>query len=614
MFEFHQIILTNFRSYKGVHTFNFPTTNGLYFLTGRNLLEPDLGANGAGKSTLLDAITWCLYGRTTRGLKANEVLSWFGGASTQVGLELTIGQKRFKVKRSQKPNGIWVDKKPLDQQELETHLGLNYEAFTHSTISPQFGGPFFSKSPSEKLTLFSDIMKLDFWLKLSDKAAESVKALETDIAGFKRVIDQHEGKIEIAKADIQILELKESTFADDKKDQIENIKADSLAAWKDVRHCADILESVDFKTPGFDKELKTAKSDLIRRKAHVDLLLENLSEANQQKARAIDGYERCISALNRMSIKGACPHCGQEMDKKHKERETMRLTAQRESYSFSVKAQIKMIEDTLKDLVRAKSDVTKAEEAIEDIKIKIAAFERKIDQAEMKANAAQAKFDELGTRLHELEQATNPHTEMLSRKRTQLKAYKKIVVESNETLHELEAKQEGSAFWVKGFKRIRLFIIEQAFQALEIEVNNSLAQLGMVDWQVTFDVERENKSGGITKGFVVMIKSPSNKEPVRWENWSGGETQRLQLAGDMGLANLIMHRAGLSNTSEFYDEPSTHLSPEGMMDLANLLHERAISEGKRIWIVDHASITNFGDFEAVITAEKTKNGSAIIYE
>ncbi len=232
-------------------------------------------------------------------------------------------------------------------------------------------------------------------------------------------------------------------------------------------------------------------------------------------------------------------------------------------------------------------------------------------QAEAKADAAQAKFDELGERLHEVEKVANPHTEMLQQKRTQLKAYKKIIAESTESLNQAEAEHIAISFWIKGFKQVRLFIIEQAFTVLEVEVNNSLAQLGMVDWQITFDIERENRAGGITKGFVVFVKGPSNPEPVRWESWSGGETQRLQLAGDLGLANLIMQQAGLSNTIEVFDEPSQHMSPEGLVDLANLLHERALNDGKRIWLVDHTAITNFSGFEAIIKVRKDKNGSRI---
>jgi len=53
------------------------------------------------------------------------------------------------------------------------------------------------------------------------------------------------------------------------------------------------------------------------------------------------------------------------------------------------------------------------------------------------------------------------------------------------------------SFWVGGFKRVRLFIVEQALQQLELEINNSLGSLGLLDWHIKLDVERENKSGGI---------------------------------------------------------------------------------------------------------------------
>src|SRR5262249_53537660 len=148
-----------------------------------------------------------------------------------------------------------------------------------------------------------------------------------------------------------------------------------------------------------------------------------------------------------------------------------------------------------------------------------------------------------------------------------------------------------------------LFIIEETLRSLELEVNNSLASLGLVDWQVEFDIERENKSGTITKGFSVFIRCPSHPEPVRWESWSGGETQRLQLAGDFGLANLIMMQAGLTNAIEFYDEPSDHLSDEGLADLSETLHQRATTDNKCIFLVDHR-MPDFGDFAGVYTVTK----------
>jgi DNA repair exonuclease SbcCD ATPase subunit len=155
-------------------------------------------------------------------------------------------------------------------------------------------------------------------------------------------------------------------------------------------------------------------------------------------------------------------------------------------------------------------------------------------------------------------------------------------------------------------------VVEEALQQLEIEVNNNLASLGLTDWLVKFDVERENKSGGLTKGFVVFVHPSGHEHPMRFEAYSGGETQRLRLAGDLGLANLIMERAGLVSTIEFLDEPSEHLSQGGLLDLCETLYQRAIDNNKRIWLVDHHAL-EFGDFAGQLTAIMTDKGSSLMY-
>jgi DNA repair exonuclease SbcCD ATPase subunit len=220
------------------------------------------------------------------------------------------------------------------------------------------------------------------------------------------------------------------------------------------------------------------------------------------------------------------------------------------------------------------------------------------------------EINKLKKRLQEKLNETNPYTERVKERQIKKDNLNNKLLLSKDSLQKLNAEHTATSYWVQGFKRVRLFIIEETLRALELEVNNALASLGLVDWQVEFDVERENKSGGVTKGFVVFIRCPSNPEPVRWESWSGGETQRLQLAGDFGLANLIMLQAGLTNTIEFYDEPSNHLSDEGLVDLAETLHQRASEDGKRIILVDHR-MPDFGDFAGVITVTKDEEGSTI---
>lgn len=613
MFNIHKITLINFRSYKGTHSFEFPLTYGLYYFTGKNEFEPSLGANGAGKSTFLDAITWVLYGRTTRGLKANEVLSWHASTGAQVVIEISIGNHRYKIKRTQKPNSLLIDDKPVDQKELETHIRLNYAGFTHSVMSPQFGEPFFSMGASEKLTLFSDFMRLNLWLDLSEEASKRAKLTEAELSKLQTEITRDEGQLQLLKDDIKSLKVQEASFETDRKEQLAALKMEAADTFKALKKQGAEIDILRKSLKQREAEEAVLLDWVLKANSKRDATLAELQEATRRIATTRASKETTeLKIHNARKMSGTiCTRCNQKVDAKHTAREVDALEDQIADYDTIINLEKDVIQRLTTKLVEDKSKLESTTQQANDMSDEIAAIKQKLAVKKSKMEATDANLDRVSESLDKLAKSVNPYEALLGAKNiymagiiSRIRAHTQKVEDRNSTLI-------GHNFWIKGFKRIRLFIIEQAFQTLELEVNNCLAQLGMTDWQVTFDVERENKSGGITKGFVVLIKGPSNKDPVKWENWSGGETQRLQLAGDLGLSNLIMQQAGLRNEFEVFDEPSTHLSPEGMMDLADTLHERALAEGKRIWIVDHAAITNFGDFEGTIIARKTENGSSI---
>lgn len=571
MLKIESIELTNFRSFAGEHFFEFPKVHGLYCVTGENKDNPRLGRNGVGKSSLLEAVFWSIYGKTTRSLKGGDVVTW-GAKGCSVTTTIVINDKTYSIERRQNPNSLTLDGKPVDQEAINKAIRLGPEAFCYAVILPQFGSSFFDLTPANKLTLFSEIMELDYWLEKSKTASLAADQLIDTRAAKERKLAKCQGQLEAAKSDIKQLELEEASFNKNKAAEISGLK--------------NKLQSVS-------KNLQNEEIQLASAKAAVLLAEKNLAKLPIPKVTAGFSADVLRATLAKMKGLGAqCPTCLQTVPSSHLKAETARLKA---------------------ELVRTEAEVKKATELAQDRLIVTQNrddFTRECRKIENTIFSLKKDIETLNDKIKAEDKARNPYGFMLTQKRQGIEHLKAAAIKIQGEIDVINKDYEAVNFWNSGFKRVRLFLIEETIKQLEIEVNNNLANLGLTDWHVEFDVERENKSGGVTKGFTVLVYAPGHEQAVRYEAWSGGETQRLRLAGDLGLANLIMERAGLSSSFEAYDEPSEHMSQEGLNDLVETLAERAENTKKVILIVDHHSI-EYGGFAGVITIIKDKNGSRI---
>jgi len=528
LFQIESVELENFRSYRGKHTITLPTEPGLYLLTGRNEVEPRLGTNDCGKSTLLDAIYWCLYGRTSRGLKAADVVNW-DETSCLVSVELIVAGTVSLIKRTQSPNSLTCNGKPISQDELQKELCLGPDSFLYSMMLPQFGESFFDLLPAAKLTLFSQIMGLDYWLEKSQEAAELSAEIWADIEEANQEEAICESKIETLTADLKDLATRQRNYTDTQRRIVATLKKDLSALSADNRKTAEAIAFAE---------------------------------------KAILGATKRLAKLEWAKGTKVCPTCKQPIVQVNHDRDI---------------------------ILRNQSD-----------------FERQLIRLRSDQAVDYSKLNQIKRSIEEETGRTNPYGEQIRQKQASLAACKKQQADLISQIEATEQEHTAASFWVQGFKRVRLFIVEETLRQLELEVNNNLSNLGLTDWRIEFAVERENKSGGITKGFVTFVYPPARDEPVRFEAYSGGATQRLRMAGDLGLANLIMLRAGLTSTIEFYDEPSRHLSVEGQLDLAETLMQRALAEKKVIFLVDH-NLIDFG-FTGTVTVVKTASGSHLSYE
>lgn len=606
--KFRSVEIENFKSFNGRHTFDFGEHGaGLHFLTGRNEVEDGLGANGAGKSTFWDAIIWTLYGRSGRGLRAGNICTWGPKATVRGVVEICLRDTERTITRTWNPNKLSLDDRELTQEELDVHLGLSFESFQQSIIIGQFSRMFFDMSATEKLTLFSEVLNLQRWVGFSDVARGEKKDVDADGQSKERSLSKIYGKVETLEDQIEAAKESEESWEESKQEKLKEFQ----------RHIHDLEEEIsDLEEQAIDYSVKIKKNEVEMEPAYrnaVDATAElakiELDPLNDEMHSAIENKRRWEEDLKEYKLLGkSCPVCEQDIPESFRDVALMYRTGELAS---AEKREDKAIEAfdlaeeravELEDVaMRCQADVKYFEEENETYKRKKASIGDRLRTLDSEATRQERSMGGLA-------KTEFAGADLIKKNEEDLSQLKQESAQLLIAIEDLDAIHAALEYWVKGFKDIRLYQIKEALVQLEIEVNSNLHALGLEGWRVGFDVERATTTGGVSKGFQVVIHSPHNEDPVPWEAWSGGESQRLRLAGTMGLANLILDSHGIESNIEVFDEPSAHLSTSGIEDLADLLYSRAHTLQKQVWLVDHRTI-DYGGFSSVVTVVKDSDGS-----
>lgn len=219
-----------------------------------------------------------------------------------------------------------------------------------------------------------------------------------------------------------------------------------------------------------------------------------------------------------------------------------------------------------------------------------------------------ADYDEAKEEMKRLQSSDNPYHSTFLDLTERLAVVRKSLDEKEQDYADLEKEVEVYSYWQDAFKEIRISLIDQVLEELEMAVTNNAEALGLEGYRIEFQTQRESKSGNVTVVFNVLLHTPEYDKPVKWESYSGGESQRLQLAMAFGLSEVILSRVGINPNIEVLDEPTHHTSTEGVDDLIERLKDRATELNKAIYFCDHHSYDR-GDFDGTLLVTKDKRGS-----
>lgn len=594
--------IIDFKAFRGGHKFRLDLP-GVTNITGDNRATPSLAANGAAKSTLWDAVLWCLYGRTALGLRNADVKPWAGGR-TSVALTLSVDDRRHVIERNTSPNRFTCDGE--DIPDIGAVFDLGFELAVNTIILPQGRELFLQRSPRDKMALFSEAMPLEKWDTRSIAASKATALLEQEAITAQADVARRYGVLQEIDRNITNTKALAADWQDAARKRI-RASDKELAALKKTRITFDSkLSEAALKEDGALTELRACDATLRKLRtrqasveagmaacyAKIKILSNECARLNDERA-----------ALSKAKL---CPTCGQPVKQKDLTQQKADLDQNHNEVSVE-----------LEQCVAAK-DVFFVEQR--DNKRKLERIEKEANDFDEKARTAGDVILRTRSELATLDQKiaaatpkdeTNPHTQQIADLNARHKKLMAVQEAKESDLWDIKAQAERTKYWVKGFKEIKLQLIEDVLSELELVANGMIDEVGLDGWQIKFDIERESKSGSIQNMINVEVMSPESKEKiVKWESFSGGELQRLRLVGSLALADVLLSHAGIETNLEVLDEPAVYWAGEGVQELVAFLATRARERDKSIYFIEHSAVESV-HFSRVWNIVKDKSGARL---
>lgn len=615
-----KLTIGGFGSFTETQVVTFPTGPGLYFVGGRNLVEPRLDANGSGKSTIWEALTWLFFDKTTKGLRAGDITTWGSDGKTSVSAIFEIAGLGYHLSRTRAPNtwrwcgpdGVQQDLTKDSTNEALSALRLQYLPFLSCVVLAQSAPMFMDLPAPAKAGLFAEILQLDKWGVHATAASTAASDTDRALRAEERQLASEEGRF----AEMLVSQKHEVDAENQWQQENQRLIAECEARYRklleeEVQLKANVA-AADLTLSNTRRGLATARDESTKELEKVEALYQSWHACSVSLSTARAVVQQAEAALlSAKSLKqDHCPTCQTTLT------EAKRVTLV-DSAARNLARHKEQEQHDQRNHTAAQQKLEQAEQLLAKAKEKVALLEREhngqgheLQNYRTALSRAQLELDNLEEEVDRLETKKNPYAGAALRRQQRQDDSARVISTLRATCDKLSELTRLQSYWVKWFKDIRLQQVDQALEHLELEVNSSLSELGLPGWTILFDVDRETKGGTISKGFSVRVLGPSSPQSVPWESWSGGESQRLRLAVTMGLANMIRARTGCPLGLEVWDEPTQWLSAQGVSDLLECLRRRALAEQRQIWVVDHRTL-GYSGFSGQLVVTKTHTGSQV---
>jgi len=498
---------------------------GIVRIEGQNLDSCSSDSNMSGKSALIEAIVWCLFGKTVRGLKHDAVIfrHWRHGCFVKFRFQKSEHSAVYSVIRQRgKHNGLQLlaDRRDIShrheaatQKSIEAALGCDYTTFTNSVL---FGGvrAFASLSDADQkkvLESFLHFEQIDIALKNTRRLlAQS----EERLSELRLEVEQERGNATAARKELGACRRAEKEFLETKSKRVKEYEDKIRSARKKLKG----LQGSVLRKRQLEEDL--AESSLVQQELQF-----RCATKQSEIAQALKNLRKLKAVLkNRKALRGKpCPTCGSLIKKLpasldhirneiSEEKDRMRAAKKRVS---SLQRRTEYGQEDLKSLekkIRILGGDISRESAWRE---RVALWEHEADKARSLISVFEHDISRLSLRYS--------------------RAVSKCLARECE-MSRLEKKTKGLQFWEEGFgnRGIKAVIVRDALPVLNGKLSEYAGEIFGNTAKLKFSPTTQTKSGDERELFHVSYIA--KRGAGNYLGGSAGERRRVDICVLLALA------------------------------------------------------------------------------
>ena len=243
------------------------------------------GDNGNGKSAIVDAMTWALWGESRAKSPDDVIHIWESEASVEFDFRIEGQLYRVKRKRARPKKATGAGQSSLDlmiydgegfktisgntmpetERIIKDKLNMDYDTFINSAYLRQgHADQFTRQQPAKRKAVLSNILGLDIYDKLEEKAREKMRGQQTERTMLESAIRDIDAEL-VSKPELE----NEFEQAKTNLSQIDKEVKEKQAEFDAVRQKRQALENKRQQMKQLEEHIAYSNKQLALRQSEI---------------------------------------------------------------------------------------------------------------------------------------------------------------------------------------------------------------------------------------------------------------------------------------------------------------------------------------------------------